>query len=283
MYDTIKLLRFPFSVFLLPISLFSFFYIQPDFNYQLILVLIIWHLLVFPSSNGYNSYNDMDDGPIGGLAAPPKPTGLLLQMSNLFDVTAVLLSFIVNASFAFFVVLYILASRLYSYRKIRLKKFPIVGFLIVFIFQGAWVFFANFFALSSVTLLSNKSVIFSAIASSFFIGTVYPITQIYQHQADKNDGVKTLSMMLGKRGTFIFSGLMFSIATLFVYLSFSSPVMINNFLLYIVIMLPATLFFLIWMVKSFKSERHINFKNTMIMLVLSSVLNNIYFILLLLK
>lgn len=225
----------------------------------------------------------MDDGPIGGLAAPPKPTGLLLQMSNLFDVTAVLLSFIVNASFAFFVVLYILASRLYSYRKIRLKKFPIVGFLIVFIFQGAWVFFANFFALSSVTLLSNKSVIFSAIASSFFIGTVYPITQIYQHQADKNDGVKTLSMMLGKRGTFIFSGLMFSIATLFVYLSFSSPVMINNFLLYIVIMLPATLFFLIWMVKSFKSERHINFKNTMIMLVLSSVLNNIYFILLLLK
>ncbi|MDP3555926.1 MAG: UbiA family prenyltransferase [Bacteroidota bacterium] len=283
MYDTIKLLRFPFSVFLLPISLFSFFYIQPDFNYQLILVLVIWHLLVFPSSNGYNSYNDMDDGPIGGLAAPPKPTGLLLQMSNLFDVTAVLLSFIVNASFAFFVVLYILASRLYSYRKIRLKKFPIVGFLIVFIFQGAWVFFANFFALSSVTLLSNKSVIFSAIASSFFIGTVYPITQIYQHQADKNDGVKTLSMMLGKRGTFIFSGLMFSIATLFVYLSFSSPVMINNFLLYIVIMLPATLFFLIWMVKSFKSERHINFKNTMIMLVLSSVLNNIYFILLLLK
>jgi hypothetical protein len=35
MYDTIKLLRFPFSVFLLPISIFSFFYIQPELNYQL--------------------------------------------------------------------------------------------------------------------------------------------------------------------------------------------------------------------------------------------------------
>lgn len=283
MYDTLKLLRFPFSVFLLPISLFSFFYIQPEFNYQLLLVLIIWHVLVFPSSNGYNSYNDKDDGPIGGLAAPPKPTRLLLLVSNLFDLTAVLLSFFVNEIFAVFVILYIIASRLYSNRKIRLKKFPIIGFLIVFVFQGAWVFCANLFAFSSVALLSNTSVIYSALASSFFIGTVYPITQIYQHQADKDDGVRTLSMVLGTRGTFIFSGIMFSMAALFIYLSFSSPGLINNFLLFNVIMLPATLFFLMWAVRSFKNEQHVNFKNTMIMLVLSSALNNIYFILLLLK
>ena len=283
MYDTLKLLRFPFSVFLLPISLFSFFYIQPELNYQLLLVLVIWHLLVFPSSNGYNSYNDQDDGPIGGLAAPPKPTKLLLHVSNLFDLTAVLLSFFVNEIFAVFVIVYIIASRLYSNRKIRLKKFPIIGFLIVFIFQGAWVFCANFFAFSSVALLSNKSVIFSAIASSFFIGTIYPITQIYQHHADEMDGVKTLSMLLGKKGTFIFSGLLFSMAALFIYLSFSSAGMINNFLLFNLVMLPATAFFLIWMIRSFKSEQHVNFKNTMIMLVLSSVLNNIYFLLLLFK
>jgi 1,4-dihydroxy-2-naphthoate octaprenyltransferase len=283
MYDTLKLLRFPFSVFLLPISLFSFFYIQPQFNYQLLLVLIIWHLLVFPSSNGYNSYNDQDEGPIGGLAAPPKPTKLLLHVSNLFDLTAVLFSFLINVSFALFVVLYIIASRLYSNRNIRLKKLPIVGFLIVFVFQGAWVFCANFFAFSKVALLSNNSVIFSAIASSFFIGTVYPLTQIYQHQADEKDGVRTLSMLLGKKGTFIFSGLLFSMAALFIYLSFSSAGMINNFLLFNLVMLPATTFFLIWMTRSFKSDHHINFKNTMIMLVLSSVLNNIYFLLLLFK
>ena len=92
--NTIKLLRFPFSIFLLPISLFSFFYIQPEINYQLFLVLIIWHLLVFPSSNGYNSYNDQDEGPIGGLASPPKPTKLLLAVSNFFDGAAILLSFL---------------------------------------------------------------------------------------------------------------------------------------------------------------------------------------------
>lgn len=283
MYDTIKLLRFPFSVFLLPISIFSFFYIQPELNYQLILVIGIWHLLIFPASNGYNSYNDRDEGPIGGLASPPKPKQRLLHVANLFDTAAILLSLIVNISFTIFVLLYIIASRLYSKREIRLKQFPIIGFLIVFVFQGAWVFCANIFALSSVALFSNSSVIFSAIASSFFIGTIYPITQIYQHEADRKDGVTTLSMILGKRGTFIFSGIMFSMATLFIYFSFNSMNMLNKFWLFNMIMLPATFYFIFWAAKSFNNIRHINFKNTMIMLVLSSILNNIYFTLILLN
>lgn len=281
--NTIKLLRFPFSLFLLPITLFSFFYIQPEINYQLFLVLIIWHILVFPSSNGYNSYNDQDEGPIGGLESPPKPTKQLLYLSNFMDGSSIFLSFLINTYFAIFVIVYIIASRLYSNRIIRLKKFPIVGFLVVFIFQGAWIFCANIFAFSSTALFSNQSVIFSAIASSFFIGTIYPITQIYQHEADKNDGVKTLSMMLGLKGTFIFSALMFSIATLFVFLSFSNDSVINNFWLFIIVMLPSTLFFLSWTVKSFKNTIHINFKNTMMMLVLSSLLTNVYFLILLIK
>jgi 1,4-dihydroxy-2-naphthoate octaprenyltransferase len=283
MNDTIKLLRFPFSVFLLPVSLFSFFYIQPEFNLQLLLVIGIWHLLVFPASNGYNSYNDRDEGSIGGLASPPKPTKRLLQVANLFDSAAILLSTFVNLSFTVFVVIYILASRLYSKREIRLKQYPIIGFLIVFIFQGAWVFCANIFALSTTALFSNTSVISSAIASSFFIATIYPITQIYQHEADRKDGVTTLSMILGKRGTFIFSGIMFSMATLFIYISFNSMNMLNKFWLFNMIMFPATVYFIIWAAKSFNNRSHINFKNTMIMLVLSSVLNNIYFTLILLN
>jgi len=281
--DTIKLLRFPFSIFLLPVSLFSFFYIQPTSNYKLFLLLAIWHILAFPSSNGYNSYHDQDEGPIGGLAAPPKATKLLLYVSNLMDGTAILLSFLINNYFAFFVAVYIIASRLYSNRNIRFKKFPIIGFLVVFIFQGAWIFCANIFALSSSDLFSNPSVIFSAIASSFFIATIYPLTQIYQHEADHKDGVKTLSMLLGIKGTFIFSMFMFSIATIFIYFAFHDNDVINNFWLFNVLMLPATLYFLFWALKSFKNVAHVNFKNTMIMLVLSALLNNLFFLILLFK
>ena len=190
-------------MFLLPISLFSFYYIQPEFNYQLVLVLVIWHLLVFPASNGYNSYNDQDEGPIGGLKAPPKPTRLLLQVSNIMDTTAVLLSLFVNAGFALCLVAYIVTSRLYSYRNVRLKKYPLASFLLVCLGQGSGVFCANIIGLSSGDLFTNPSVVYSAIASYFFIGTIYPLTQIYQHESDSKDDVKTLSMVLGKKGTFI--------------------------------------------------------------------------------
>ena len=281
--NTIKLLRFPFSVFLLPVSLFSFIYIHPAFDFRLFLVIGIWHLLVFPSSNGYNSYNDMDEGPIGGLAAPPKPTKLLLHLANLMDITGILLSFLITNYFAIFVIIYIIASRLYSNRRIRLKKIPVIGFLVVFIFQGAWIFCSNIFAFSSANLISHSSVVYSAIASSFFIGTIYPLTQIYQHEADRKDGVKTLSMLLGTKGTFIFSGLMFFFATLFIYFSFSNIHYINNFWLFNIVMLPSTIFFSIWAVGSFKNSAHINFKNTMTMLVLSSMLSNLYFLILLFK
>ena len=281
--NTIKLLRLPFSMFLLPVSLFSFYYIKPVIDYRLLLVLIIWHILVFPSSNGYNSYNDQDEGPIGGLAAPPKPTKLLLHVSNHLDVSAILLSLIVNIYFAAFVAVYIIASRLYSNKKVRLKKYPVGGFLVVFFFQGAWVFCANVFALSSATLFSNPSVLFSAAASSFFIGTLYPITQIYQHESDRLDGVETLSMLLGTNGTFIFSALMFSMATLFIYISFYTTKEINNFWVFNVVLLPSTIYFLSWAIRSSRNKAHINFKNTMTMLVLSSLLSNLYFLILLVK
>ena len=279
--NTLKLLRFPFSVFLLPVSLFSFFYIHPAFNSQLLLVIAIWHVLVFPASNGYNSFNDEDEGPIGGLAKPPKPTKFLLNTVNVMDSLALLLSFLINFYFVFFVAVYILASRLYSNKIIRLKKYPVFGFLIVFIFQGFWIFCANVLALSLPSLLLNTPIIFSAIASSFLIGTVYPITQIYQHEADKIDGVTTLSMVLGLRGTFIFSVVMFALASMFIYLSFYLQNNLNNFWLFNLVMLPSTLFFLVWAIRSFQNTSHVNFKNTMIMLVLSSMLNNIYFFVLL--
>lgn len=283
MKDTIKLLRFHFSVFLLPISLFSFYFIRPELSGHLLLVIFIWHILVFPASNGYNSYQDQDEGPIGGLASPPKPTKLLFQMANAMDGLAILLSFFLNLYFVLFVTLFIVASRLYSYKGVRLKKYPILGFLVVFIFQGFWIFCANIYALSTEALFLNDSVVYAAVATSFFIATIYPLTQIYQHEADAEDGVKTLSMLLGIKGTFLFSALMFTLASVFVFLSFNALNALSNFWLFNIVMLPSTAYFLFWGWRSFKNVRKVNFKNTMVMLVLSSLLNNVFFLILLLK
>lgn len=281
--NTIKLLRLPFSVFLLPISLFSIYYIQPAITFQLILVLAIWHLLVFPSSNAYNSYHDRDEGPIGALEAPPQPTPVLLQVANALDGLAVLLSLLVNVAFTSFVIAFIVVSRLYSNRQVRLKKYPVIAFLIVCLCQGTGIFVANFVGLSSVALLSNPAVVCSAVACYFFIGTIYPLTQIYQHEADAKDGVQTLSMLLGKKRTFMFSAYMYLLAALFLFLSFHYQNVPGNFWLFLLVMLPATIYFISWAIRSFRNEAQVNFKNTMIQLLLSSLLNNIYFLILLIK
>ena len=276
--NTITLLRFPFSLFLLPVSLFSLYYIQPSFSIDLVLVMLIWHVLVFPSSNGYNSFHDRDTGPVGGLSSPPLPDRSLLYTCNLFDALAIILSCTINIQFALLVAGYIFASRLYSNRSIRLKKYPIIGFMVVFIFQGMWVFYANITALSVNELSVISPALYAALACSFFIGALFPITQIYQHEDDSFDQVRSMSMLLGKRSTFIFTALMFTFATAFIYMFFKENNTIENFHLYTVFMFPSILFFIIWAVYSFRNPVHIHFLNTMIMLILSSMLINLYFI-----
>jgi 1,4-dihydroxy-2-naphthoate octaprenyltransferase len=281
--DNIKLLRFPFSVFLLPITLMSLVFIQPVFGVNLILVVVIWHVLVYPSSNGYNSYHDQDTGPIGALENPPPATRSLLTISNCMDITAIGLSFLINWKFALLVGLYILSSRAYSNRKVRLKKYPVIGFLVVFVFQGIWIFCSNVVGLSSMELFNSKGIIPYALASSFFIATIYPLTQIYQHEADKKDNVKTLSMLLGIKGTFLLSGFMFFCASTLLFISNYQVHKIYQFWLFLVVLAPSTLYFLFWMIKSLKDLREVNFKNTMKMLILSSILTNLYFIIILIN
>ena len=101
---------------------------------------------------------------------------------------------------------YILASRAYSYRGIRLKKYPVAGYLTVVIFQGAVTFFLVYHG-SHLHHPLNVPVA-AMIASSLLIGGFYPLTQLYQQQdADLKDGVKTISYLLGYKGSFIFTGI----------------------------------------------------------------------------
>ena len=72
--STIKLLRIPFSFFLSPIYFFALAQV-PYINWiNAILIFFILHFLIYPASNGYNSYMDRDTESIGGLEKPPPPS-----------------------------------------------------------------------------------------------------------------------------------------------------------------------------------------------------------------
>jgi hypothetical protein len=100
--NTIKLLRLPFSLLLMPIFLLPLSQIQTPYTWlDVLLPFLIIHLLVYPASNGYNSYMDRDEGSIGGLEKPPMPTIKLFYVTLIMDMVALLAAFwLVNFMFA---------------------------------------------------------------------------------------------------------------------------------------------------------------------------------------
>jgi len=283
--NTVKHLRLPFSYNLMPVFLFALSQ-SVNFNWtNTLIAFIILHVFIYPSSNGYNSYQDKDETSIGGLKNPPKVTENLFYATLLLDIVGVLCALLVSINFSVLVLLYVLISRAYSYRKLRLKKYAIIGFLTVFLFQGAFTYlmvssavtdfsFENYFTLNNVICMC---------VASLFIGSVYPLTQIYQHDADKKDGVTTISYKLGYLGTFAFSSLMFGLATGLLFYYFDKKEQLTALFLFLTLMVPVVVRLLIWFNKVRKDSTHANFENTMSMNLMASTCMNCYFLILILN
>jgi 1,4-dihydroxy-2-naphthoate polyprenyltransferase len=279
--STLQLLRLPFSFFLMPVYWFALSQVVDRDWGRAVLIFFILHALVYPASNGYNSYMDRDTTPIGGLANPLPPTRTLFWVTLAMDLAALALGFIIGLYFVAGLALYILASRAYSYRGIRLKKYPFLGWLTVISCQGALVFFLVYQGShpSAAIAESLQLPYIAMVACSLLLGGFYPLTQIYQHQADRTDGVRTLSMVLGYRGSFIFSGLIYGIAFLVLYYYFfSSYLRDKEFWVLATCMLPVIVYFMIWAVKVWRDPAQANFTNTMRMNLLASVCTNAGFI-----
>lgn len=276
--SSIQLLRFHFSFFLMPVYWFALSQTPNIQTTDAILIFIILHLLVYPASNGYNSYMDRDTESIGGIKNPMAPTRQLFYVSIILDVAGVVLSCLVSKWFALGVICYILASKAYSYRGIRLKKYPVIGYLTVMIFQGAVTFFLVMHGSSVEKMLQVP--VAGIVAAALLIGGFYPLTQIYQHQQDKADGVITLSMLLGFRGTFIFTAIVyfFSVAALAYHLI--STLQLNGFLIIQIFFLPVLVYFIWWFNQVVHNNNNANFVYTMRMNLLASICTNAAFIVL---
>ena len=276
--STIQLLRFHFSFFLMPVYWFSLSQVTQVNVVNAILIFFILHGLVYPASNGYNSYMDRDTGPVGGIKNPQQPTKELFYTTVVMDITALLLSLRISLVFFAGILAFIAASRAYSYRGIRLKKYPIGGYLTVIFFQGAVIYFLVKHGSSHIKSLYIPLI--PMLASSLLVGGFYPLTQIYQHEQDKADGVKTLSYLLGYRGTFIFTGIIYTLAIITLAYYFGNNLELDRFFLIQICMLPVLVYFFWWFYKVSKNVSEANFKNTMRMNILASACTNAAFILL---
>jgi 1,4-dihydroxy-2-naphthoate octaprenyltransferase len=275
-------LRIPFSVYLMPVFLFALSQADTiDWNSTLVCFVAL-HFFLYPASNGYNSYMDQDTGSIGGIKSPPKVPKAMFFISLILDSIGILLVYfwVPNPVASLLALLYVLASRAYSYRKIRIKKYPVLGFLHVSIFQGVVIFLLTSISAGS-TILYGMEFIVSLCMAFALVGAGYPLTQVYQHEQDKKDGVKTLSMLLGIRGTFVFSSILFAAlgALAFYYFGILQQKW-SYILLFALCIAPVFGFFNIWMRSVFRNPEEANFENTMRMNNIAAISVNLFFIIL---
>ena len=116
------------------------------------------------------------------------------------------------------------------------------------------------------------------IAASLLIGGFYPLTQIYQHKQDKEDGVTTLSMMVGYKGTFIFTAAIYFFAMATLAYQLLTTLQLLGFIVVQIFFLPVLIYFFWWFRQVYHNLSAANFVNTMRMTVLASVCTNAAFI-----
>ena len=241
--STIQLLRIKFSFFLMPVYWFAISQINEINVLNAVLIFIILHFFIYPASNGYNSYMDRDKGSIGIVERPMMPTKQLFYTSNVLDFIGLFSSLFI--SYYFFIALFMVYHGSNILKPIKISFLPII-------------------------------------ASILMVGSFYPLTQIYQHRQDKEDGVKTISMLLGYNGTFIFSAICYFSSMLFMGYYFAGNLELDRFLVLISIMFPTLLFFLWWFIAVKKNTAAANFKNAMKMNWIAACCSNVGFLVILL-
>ncbi|MFN3839254.1 MAG: UbiA family prenyltransferase [Cyclobacteriaceae bacterium] len=281
MVSSLLHLRIPFSYFLLPVFLFSLSF-APNLNEnRLLWVAVILHLLLYPASNGYNSYFDRDEKSIGGLKHPPPVNKSLYYIALLADAAALILAYVkVNTTFALMVFVYGLASKAYSHPLTRLKKYPVGGWLITGFFQGFFMFITCYVGLNdfSVSQALRPAVLAPAMLASIMLWGSYPLTQVYQHEEDLKRGDISMSLRLGIPGTFYFTALIFAFAVGGFTLLFIMYFQPKYALSFVVFMLPVLTFFGYWFLQVCRDRSKANYTNTMRMNFISATCLNGFFI-----
>jgi 1,4-dihydroxy-2-naphthoate octaprenyltransferase len=259
-------MRIPFSFFLMPVFWLAVAVIPVSSwsYYNLSVVFFVLHFLLYPASNGYNSLIDKDEGPVGGLKSPPKTNIQLQVLVVVFDLLSLIISFLHNIIFGYFVAIYWMVSKAYSSPQIRIKKYPYASWLVVAVFQGGltvlmvWSGVIHEFRDLEITV----DWIWPTIATLLLAGS-YPMTQIYQHEEDIQRGDYTISTKLGIRGTFVLAGIFLFVGSNLLATALFFYQTVYSLVLVLVFSIPSIVYFIMWAKKTWKDSESADFNHTM--------------------
>jgi 4-hydroxybenzoate polyprenyltransferase len=197
-------LRLNWQVMLMPIFLWGFFLSQGELGPNFWLGLFVFHVLFYGGSVAFNSYYDQDEGPIGGLWAPPRPTRALLVFSLVIQAVGMGLVTLINWPLLVVSLVMFALSTAYSHPAIRLKARPWASLLTVSLGQGVGGALAGWFcghedAAHALTTLVSWRAGLGLLVSALVTTGFYPLTQLYQRAEDRARGDITFAVRFGER------------------------------------------------------------------------------------
>jgi 1,4-dihydroxy-2-naphthoate octaprenyltransferase len=198
-------LRWPYQTLLLSGTYgLSILYVQEP-NFRLFAqYFVLWHLGLYGGATAFNSYWDKDEGPIGGLKNPPpmRPwmrwaSFFLMMVPAPFLMYDIVSDNLPMVSFAVYVLSFLLFWA-YSSPLLRWKGHPYLSVLVIFLSTGTNGFFMGYFSSSgmSFSLLS----LLAALGVASILVSLYPISQLFQLEEDRNRGDRTLALQIGVKG-----------------------------------------------------------------------------------
>lgn len=219
-------LRLAFSLVLTPLFLWGVYLARPEpiaWGHVLIAYLIV-HVLLYGGMNAFNSYYDRDEGPIGALLDPPPIDRSVLVIALITKAAALLAGLLLDLRFGVLVGLGIIASVAYSHPRWRWKERPILASIFVFVGQGVlgvlWGWSAATGAADSLAIFGpwDGLKILAVLSAACWTLGFYPLTGVYQIDADSQRGMQTLAVALGPTGCFVFAAVVASLGGLGIWL-----------------------------------------------------------------
>jgi 4-hydroxybenzoate polyprenyltransferase len=203
-WDLILHLRLHWQLMLLPIFLWGFLLAGGKAAAGLIsarfwLVLFIFHVMFYGGATAMNSYYDQDEGPVGGLWDPPPVTRELLYFSASLQIVGLVVILIISRSLFVLGLIMGAIGLAYSHPAVRLKARPWASLLAVSLFQGMGGTAAGWlFARNDWTTMFSPTALLGLLAAALVITGFYPLTQVYQREQDRKQGVISFAVYAGR-------------------------------------------------------------------------------------
>ncbi len=156
------------------------------------------HLLLNGGVTAYNSFYDEDEGPIGGLEHPPKLAPWTLWASLAVQIAGLAIALPMGAAFVAIWAATMIFSVLYSANRFRWKGHPVKSLAAVGIGTGTNTFLLGYLATGSAGL--DPQIVLAAIGVASILLSMYPVSQIFQREADQKRGDRTFAIAFGLVG-----------------------------------------------------------------------------------